>query len=938
MSPASTDPKSAVLTVDRSPGSWPGDTGGEAPRALFWGAVALLLIILASTVFTLWRSRLDHQQRGEQHAQTLVRVLEEFVDSHIHEIDLVLQVASDEYRRLEGKSSAGKAYTEFLTSLQGRMPYLAALRAGDAQGNVQYGAGVDAHTWVNQSEREHFVRARDEGGLVIPRPVFARIAKQWVMPISRPLKHADGRFAGVVYASIPVKHLTAVFETLGIGKLGTVVLFDSQRSIMLRHPEPKGPGSAIGLKIGSPQFQALFNAGKDSATYQARSTTDGVWRTYAYSRVGDYPVYIMVGLSQQHILAEWYREVRVAGFFLAALLASVALLAMLLRRNWQQRSASLAALAARDSHLRQLMAESAVRERDLQAILDHLPAMVGYWDRSLHNRFANRPYHQVYGIEPGGMPGMHLRDVLGEDLLRASSGYIEAALRGEEQRFERTTAQPDGSNRHSLVHYIPDRVGDQVLGFYVLVSDVSDIKAAQAAVRQSEERYRRLFTDSRAPMLLIDPQDGAIVDCNRAATRYYGYDRERFCRMNIAAINQLPPDRVKQEMAQAVAEKRDFFIFPHRLAQGDIRQVEVRSGPIDIDGRHLLYSIIHDVTDRIEAEARLRLAASVFATSQEGIMVCDGDNHIVEINPAFAAITGYSRNEVLGRNPKLLSSGRHSSGFYAEMWRALNETGQWRGEIWNRRKSGEVYAQLLSITRVAAEHNEPLRYVGVFSDISPLKQHEAELDRIAHYDPLTGVPNRRLLTDRLEQAIARARRSRRNLAVCYLDLDGFKPINDQYGHEAGDHLLIEVARRLQEIMRADDTLARLGGDEFVLLLNDLEQEQESFRALDRVLSVVSLPIRLGDAQMELSASIGVALFPQDDADADSLLRHADQAMYWAKEAGKNRFHLYAAEQDQEHRSHQQFMQRLREAHAQGEFILHYQPKANLVTGDRKSVV
>jgi diguanylate cyclase (GGDEF)-like protein len=170
-------------------------------------------------------------------------------------------------------------------------------------------------------------------------------------------------------------------------------------------------------------------------------------------------------------------------------------------------------------------------------------------------------------------------------------------------------------------------------------------------------------------------------------------------------------------------------------------------------------------------------------------------------------------------------------------------------------------------------------------------------------------------------------------AVCYLDLDGFKPINDQYGHEAGDHLLIEVARRLQEIMRSDDTLARLGGDEFVLLLNDLEQEQECFRALERVLAVVSLPILAGDAQVELSASIGVALFPQDDADADSLLRHADQAMYRAKEAGKNRFHLYAAEQDLELKGHRQFLQRLREAHAQGEFTLHYQPKANLVSGE-----
>jgi diguanylate cyclase (GGDEF)-like protein/PAS domain S-box-containing protein len=344
-----------------------------------------------------------------------------------------------------------------------------------------------------------------------------------------------------------------------------------------------------------------------------------------------------------------------------------------------------------------------------------------------------------------------------------------------------------------------------------------------------------------------------------------------------------------------------------------------------------------DITERKQAEDSLRLSASVFANSQEGILISDANNRIIDINPAFTHLTGYTRNEVLGQNPSFLSADRHDQEFYDEMWQAINTEGKWQGEIYNRRKSGEEYVELLSVVAVRDEQGKIQHYVGAFTDISQLKQHEADLDRIAHYDVLTSVPNRRLLGDRLERAIARADRLGKSLAVCYLDLDGFKPINDQFGHEGGDRMLVEIARRLESVLRTDDTVARLGGDEFVLLWNDIVNQAECFHALDRILAVVSKPMLLDGDSVSVSVSIGVTLYPDDDADAENLLRHADHAMYSAKQLGKNRYQIFDAYLEQQISSRVELLARVEKGLDQGQFELYYQPKVNYIAGEVDSL-
>lgn len=332
------------------------------------------------------------------------------------------------------------------------------------------------------------------------------------------------------------------------------------------------------------------------------------------------------------------------------------------------------------------------------------------------------------------------------------------------------------------------------------------------------------------------------------------------------------------------------------------------------------------------AEERLRLHATAFHNSHDGVVLADGEGNVLDINPAFTRITGYERSEVIGRNPRMIKSGRHDQEFYAAMWKSILGTGSWQGEIWNRNKYGEVYPELLSISAVRDAAGDVKNFVAVFADISRLKEQEKQLTQMAYYDALTELPNRVLLADRLTQAISQAKRSNTILAVCYLDLDGFKPVNDTYGHEAGDRLLVEMASRLKDMLRGGDTVARLGGDEFVLLLVGLADVAECEQAVQRLLRVIGQPLWIAPEPVTLSASVGVTVFPKDEADPDTLLRHADQAMYQAKQAGKGRYHMFDHELDMHVRIRHDRISRIEEALENGEFALYYQPKVHLRQG------
>lgn len=330
---------------------------------------------------------------------------------------------------------------------------------------------------------------------------------------------------------------------------------------------------------------------------------------------------------------------------------------------------------------------------------------------------------------------------------------------------------------------------------------------------------------------------------------------------------------------------------------------------------------------------RLQIAAGVFDHAQEGILITDTQGNIIDANDTFLALTGYSREEVLGRNPRFLATGDHDPDFYREMWQALIEQGAWRGELVNRRKDGTRYVQQTSISAVKDERGRVRRYIGLSSDITELKESQERLKQMAYFDALTGLPNRRMLSDRLVQAIAQAQRSESLLAIAYLDLDGFKPVNDTWGHAAGDILLVEASRRLLANVRAGDSVSRLGGDEFVVLLGNIAHIEECEIALERIRVALSTPFVLAEGEASLSASIGVTLYPMDGADPDTLIRHADQAMYLAKESGRNRYALFDPEHDRLSEARRESQKAILDAINNDELRLHYQPKANMRNGE-----
>ncbi|WP_395015537.1 diguanylate cyclase domain-containing protein [Dongia sp.] len=311
------------------------------------------------------------------------------------------------------------------------------------------------------------------------------------------------------------------------------------------------------------------------------------------------------------------------------------------------------------------------------------------------------------------------------------------------------------------------------------------------------------------------------------------------------------------------------------------------------DGGTVWHGFARDVTgSRRDDEAR-RLAAAVFNNTQEGVVITDPDGRILAANPSVSAITGYDRDELLGNTMRLLRSGRHDQAFYDSMWEAVRTVGYWQGEIWNRRKNGEIYPELLTISTVRDEQGEIANYVGSFSDITLWKRSQQRLEHLAHHDALTGLPNRLMLLTRLEHALSRARRDKGLGAVLFLDLDRFKQVNDTLGHPAGDALLIAVANRLRERLRDADTLARLGGDEFVIVLEQLSDRDRAAALAKELIARLSEPFELpGGHIARIGASVGISLFPADGILPDELIRHADAALYISKQSGRGTYRFY----------------------------------------------
>lgn len=515
-------------------------------------------------------------------------------------------------------------------------------------------------------------------------------------------------------------------------------------------------------------------------------------------------------------------------------------------------------------------------------------------------------------------------------------------LQGRIQVAEWTLQRKDGT-------YLPVEVSAKILpdgrwqGF---VRDISDRKQAEEALRLSEERVRLLFESVAEGIVGVDLQ-GRCTFANPAALRLLGFqDASQLLGQNLHALIHHTrvdgsPCRDEQcRVYRAFREARGFQVSDEVFwrADGSHFDVEYRSHPIFQNGEVIgSVATFSNITERKKAEEKLRQSGIVFASTNEAIMVTDARAHIIMVNDAFTNITGFSAQDVIGKTPRFQKSGRHDQLFYQELWGALQRSGQWQGEIWNRRKNGEVYPAWENINAVRNDQGELVNYVSVFSDISTIKEAEERLNRLAHHDALTGLPNRLLFTASLEQALARAKRHGQQVALLFLDLDRFKLINDTLGHAAGDRLLQTIAERLKASVRDEDLVARLGGDEFTMVLEEISHPEDAAALAQKLIAAVAEPVELEGREVVISPSIGISLYPRDGTNAGDLAKAADAAMYRAKSRGRHTYEFYTTELTAAAFEHLSMESGLRHALVSGELALHYQLQIEVKTGRVRGV-
>lgn len=729
---------------------------------LIWLALLVSLgigVLFARSVWTIRKDEWDYAtQTNTNLAQTLERSLIWALDSYDRSLQGVArEVGNPETWALPPELRARVVFDNSL-----RMEGAGNVFVLDKKGDLILDSGSLVPRKANFADRDYF-QAFESGthtGLFVGKPVPSRVTGIYILPLSRAYLHADGSFAGVVVGALRLSFFNEIFGALDLGPNSGVNMFRSDGVIISRFPYGDADvGKSIAGTHNLTRFQKEVNG-----VFVGRAALDGVERLYAFRKVGNYPLIVNVAQATQTILDKWYRSAWMLGGFALLLIGGCMALGLLFVRE----------LTLRQSVSGQLKQA----EHDLRTILNNLPSMIGYWDRQLHNRFANHAYVEWFGQAPGEMRGRHISHLLGPELYEKNRPYLEQALQGHAQLFERTITDPKGVARFAILSYIPDFDGDEVRGIFVQATDITERKRMEDALFDEKERMRLTLRAIGDAVVCTDAQ-GQVTYLNPVAQRLTGWqafdaaghNADEVVNLRSADNDALLDSPLRQAIQQACAVDAVRGIVVHR-SSGARFQVEGSASPI---------------TDR------------------------------------HGAVTGA---------------------------------------------------------------------VAVLRDVTEAVAMAERMAHLAQYDTLTDLPNRLLLQDRAEVAMAQARREANLLAVMFLDLDGFKQVNDNLGHAVGDQLLVQFARRLQAAVRASDTVCRQGGDEFVVLLPGLDTPEAACGVARKILAACDTPFELAGRRVQVGISGGIALFPQHGDTFDDLSRHADDAMYAAKRGGRMRFMLY----------------------------------------------
>lgn len=729
---------------------------------LIWLSLLLSLGIGALFARTIWSIRDDEWSYAIQNNTNLVRTLEQGLSWALDTFDQSLEGVAREVSRPEVWALPAdlRARVVFDNSLLARG--VGDVLVLDARGDVILDSTALSPRKLNLADRDYFVAFHSGGhqGLFVGKPIPSRLTGLNVLPLSRAFYNADGSLAGVVVGGLRLSYFNELFDTLDLQGNSGVNLFRSDGTVITRFPY----GDAdVGRNLaGTPNMLRFQQEG--SGSFLGTAAIDGVERLYAFRAVGRYPLIINVAQSADAILAHWTRSAWMLGSFALMLMVGCVALATLFMRELTLRQ--------------QVSARLREAEHNTRTILNNMPSMIGYWDSELRNRFANQAYFEWFGVLPERMPGMHLSELLGPEMFALNKPFLERALQGEPQLFERTFTDVHGNARHSMVSYLPDSEDGKVIGIFVQVTDISERKRMENQQFDEKERMRLTLQSIGDAVVSTDAQ-GRVTYINPVAERLTGWQAFDAAGHNVdEVVNLLSPDNgatiispLRKAMEKGVVGEVVRGVVVHRTS-GQRFQVEETSSPI---------------TDR------------------------------------HGAVTG-------------------------------------------------AVAVLRDVTEAVA-----------------MAEHMAHL---AQYDALTDLPNRVLLQDRAQLAISQARRDGKCLAVMYLDLDGFKAVNDTLGHDVGDLLLVQFAQRLKAAVRASDTVCRQGGDEFVVLLPGLEGADSACHVARKILASCDAPFALAGRFLQVGLSGGIALFPQHGDTFDDLSRQADSAMYAAKRGGRMRFMLW----------------------------------------------
>lgn len=782
-------------------------------RILFPGAFAMILIFAVAIGFAL-KSSAEHDR---EHAITGVRAMSQILSDNLNallsRIDLTLLSISD---KLSVQTIAGFGSDpnigRYLDQQASHLPEVLGLRISDATGQRIYSTGNMDKDSI--SDRDYF-RAFSHSmahSMFISEPVFGHASNSWVIVFSRPILGSDGAFKGVVQVAMEARTFAKLYPSLDLGPHGVVALWHrgTNLSLVSRYPEASVTGRPVPSGWPSAPFRKTIESGATETGFSATSALDGIRRTLYLRQIGTSPLYIVVGLAEQDIMAPWWREATImSGTMVIFILLSLGS-TILLNREWTARlNVSNALYTALDEteNARAIVARS---HEDLRMLIDQAPHAICMLDATLSFVAVSRRWTSEF-----------------------QQGQLDMAN------------LPNPKNREQ---------------WHLLLQSALNGKT----FHNDEDLW--VFAD----------------------------ESEHWVR---------------------------WVVCPWSDGQGHVGGIIISA---------------EDITERRKADERLRQAAVVFNSTQDGIVITDQTGTLIAVNPAVTTITGFSESELLGNNLRIVKSGRHDVQFYQDIFKCVSIDGYWQGEIWNRRKNGDIYPEWLTISPVLDDDGTLVNYVGTFSDISRIKQSEAMLEHLAHHDPLTGLPNRLLLLSRLEHAIGRSRRFSALGAVFFIDLDRFKNVNDSLGHPAGDELLQLVSTRFSARLRSNDTLARLGGDEFVILLEDLTAPEHAGVVAQTLLDAITAPFKLSTGHyLYINASIGISIFPNDGDQPDEIIRNADTAMYQSKTNGRGTFRFYTQALTKAADARVVMETNLRRGLERQEFVLHYQPLVSLCDGRMK---